>query len=178
MSLPPEVLITNGTLFNFYEPEKSEFTIEDIAHSLSNLCRFTGHVKDFYSVAQHSYMVSMLVPAHLALDGLLHDAAEAFMGDVSTPLKQLLPHYKAIERAVEREVLGRFGVTPGEHPEVKHADIQMFATERRCLTNHPDKDKAFHGIEPLDWGIVALQPAAAKAFFLKRFHDLTGGKYQ
>lgn len=100
----------SGRFYDLLAPEKYEYDIEEIAHSLSNLCRYTGHSNVFYSVAEHSVLVSRLVPERLALCGLLHDASEAFCGDVSSPLKKLLPEYQAIEDGVQKAIADYFGL--------------------------------------------------------------------
>ncbi len=91
------------------DPQPQDYCIEDIAHALSNTCRFTGHTPHHYSVAQHSILVSRVVPDGFKLAALLHDASEAYLGDISRPLKNLLLMYKTIERAMQRQIYNKFG---------------------------------------------------------------------
>jgi hypothetical protein len=156
--------------------------IEDIAHALSRQNRFTGHTRDFYSVAQHSVAVSDLVPPEHALAGLLHDASEAYMADMNSPLKQLVPEYKAIEQRVERAICARFGLAYPLDQCVKAADLRMLVTERRDLMPKPRPE--FHatdmiawswarGIEPLRKRVYPQQSREAYLRFMLRFTELT-----
>ncbi|MFB5172848.1 HD family hydrolase [Erwinia amylovora] len=120
-----------GKHFNFVNTDSASICIEDIAGALSNICRFTGHLTDFYSVAQHSVHVSYLVPAEYAFEALLHDAAEAYCSDINSPLKSLLPDYRDIENRIETVIRRKFGLPPVISTPVKYADLIMLATERR-----------------------------------------------
>ncbi len=171
----PAIELAGGGFFDLLNPESSDFGIEDVAHGLAHLCRFTGHTRTFYSVAQHSVMVSFLVPRPLALAGLLHDAHEAFVGDMATPLKNLLPGYREIERRAERAVRMRLGLPATLPPEIKRADLVMLATERRDLMINTGMHWAIlDGVAPLGGELSPVSPRLAKERFLRRYHELCG----
>jgi len=172
--MSPNILTRAGTYFDFMTPERSHIDIDTIAHALAHICRFTGHTSSFYSVAQHCVLVSQLVPPEHALVGLLHDAPEAYIGDVAAPLKALLPDYQAIEARVEAAVLGHFGLPAKLPPCVKVADLVMLATELRDLMPpHDDTPRdCIDGIPALAQNIVPMQPYIARQMFLARFHEL------
>jgi len=121
------------------DPRSEDVDIEDIAHSLSLICRFNGHCNYFYSVAQHSVLVSELVRPSEALPGLLHDATEAYMGDIVRPLKRFLPTVKEIEEELERVIFEHFGIGNYDREEVHRADNIARFTEMRDLMSEPPK---------------------------------------
>lgn len=169
----PDILTASGKYFNFLQPTADTVDIETIAHALSHICRYTGHVREFYSVAQHSVLVSYLVPREHALAGLLHDAAEAYIGDVAAPLKQLLPDYKVIEQRVEAVVLAKFGLPAYLPTCVKLADMIALATEQRDLMPaHDDVWASIEGVQPDGLVTVPHSPKYAKTLFLQRFYEL------
>src|SRR5689334_25068051 len=86
----PSIMLQSGAWFDFAAPHDSPFTIEDIAHGLANICRYSGQCRRFYSVAEHALLVAETA-AGFELEALMHDAAEAFLGDITRPLKQMLP---------------------------------------------------------------------------------------
>ena len=154
-------------------PDAGSIVVEDIAHGLANCCRFAGHTRGFYSVAQHSVLVSRLVPHALALHGLLHDATEAYLGDLIRPLKRQLPEYSKIEALWWEQIAARFGLAVVEPSEVKLGDIRALATERRdVVASYPWRLKP--GIEPHPETIVPLPPLLARIQFLERFVELGG----
>lgn len=164
-----------GKHFNYAKPTTDAICIEDIAQALSHECRFAGHIPEFYSVAQHSYLISTIVPEEYALEALLHDAHEAYCKDIPSPLKSLIPDYRGIEKNIDFVIRHKFGLPAENSPVIKHADLVMLATERRDLdiddgTPWPMLD----GISPSDSLMVApLNAIQARTMFMHRFHQLT-----
>jgi len=168
------IVCRSGVYFDFLDPKPWTIDVEDIAWGLSNACRYAGQCLAFYSVAQHSVLVSRHVPPALALAGLLHDAAEAYMGDIVGPLKQLLPEYKVIERRVEHAIAARFDLPYPWPAEVKHADLRLLRTEQRDLTaGSSDVWSSTDGYEPLDQVIAPMMPDEAFERFLARYAEIT-----
>lgn len=166
------IYTSSGQYFWFEKPWEHDFKVEEIAHALSLICRFTGHIREFYSVAQHSVLVSLIVPHEFALEGLMHDASEAYLGDVSSPLKALLPDYRAIEQRVEAAIALQHGLRFPLSPEVKHADMRMLMTEKRDLSDSPDDDHWPKGFTPLASVVEPLSPLEAEYLFLARYNEL------
>lgn len=162
-----------GRAFYLLDPRPNDVCIEDIAHGLSNLCRFAGQTRRFYSVAEHSYRVARLVPPEHKLTALLHDAAEAYIVDLPRPLKLALPNYRVIEQRVEAAIGKRFGIDLVTLPRaVKQADVTMLATERRDLMA-PSPQPWVYGervvTDPLP--VVGLTPGEAEHLFLMCFDE-------
>jgi 5'-deoxynucleotidase YfbR-like HD superfamily hydrolase len=176
---PPAVYVSTHLGHRFYPqaPSIADVAIEDIAHGLAFQCRFNGQTQHFYSVAQHSLMVASLVPRRLALAALLHDAAEAYLGDMVKPLKNLFPEFSRIEAEVMAIIGARFGVAASTFDErqIKRADLIALATEKRDLMpNSCEAWSLLDGVAPLPTRIEALSPQLAKQNFLGEFRCLVG----
>jgi hypothetical protein len=170
----PKILCRSGAYIDLESPDQSNFTIDDIAHGLSNICRFTGQCDRFYSVAEHSVHTSYIVRSEFAWDALLHDAAEAFIGDVAQPLKSILPDYKRIEARVECAVFDLLGVNNPLPDCVKKADLRMLATEQFQAMGNSDCWPSVQAIHPANLTLKFWDPATAKKRFLARFVELGG----
>lgn len=166
----------SGRVFDLEAPRADAVCIDDIAHALAHICRFGGHTQKHYSVAQHSILVSQLVPHELALEGLLHDATEAYVGDVISPIKVGLPRYRALEDRVWEAVAARFGLDPVLPLAVKAADSVMLATEIRDLRPpaRDPRERAYIASLPAPRGgrIVPLDAWQARELFLLRYQEL------
>lgn len=179
LSDTPNIQLVSGQFFDLVDPTPDMIHISDIGHALSMLCRYNGHCADFYSIAQHSVLVSHIVPEHLAMVGLLHDAAEAYLGDVTRPLKQLLGDYEYLESRIWRAICDRFdfGLEDYAMPgEVKFADNQALVTEVRDLMPavDPERDGWYwaRSIPRLESIIKPVPHFVAKGMFLDRFNAL------
>jgi hypothetical protein len=144
--------------------------IESIAFALSHINRFTGHA-GAYSVAQHSVLVAQQLPPELKLAGLLHDASEAYLTDVSSPLKAMLPEYKKIETKYHSIIDKHFNVDTC-NPLIKEVDKRVLVTEAksfgfgRVLDAHPN-------VAAYDFVIERLPAYKAYEAFIDMFIDLT-----
>jgi hypothetical protein len=167
-----------GRLVHPLEPSPSEISVFDVAHSLSQMCRFLGHTEGFYSVAQHSVLVSQHVPREDALWGLLHDASEAYICDMPAPLKHdpRMSVYRDTEDLLMAAICARYDLRPEMPLSVKIADKRLLATEFRDVTTIDDPDwiRLECGFEPLsDYHIASWAPSFAESMFLDRFEELT-----
>lgn len=158
------------------DPRPDEVFIEDIAHALAHMCRYGGHCSRFYSVAEHSFHASYLVPRADALAALMHDATEAYVTDVPRPLKKSLAGYADIERLNWVVIATRFGL-PLELPQsVTDADHAMLFAEQKALMLPSPLEDWGMGIKPPYDAHVTIQchpPFIAKVLFLNRFKVLT-----
>lgn len=174
-----------GGRFDLLRPTIDSVNILDIANSLSRICRFSGDTIPFYTVAQHSVEVSLRVPREHALCGLLHDAAEAYTGDLTTPYKEALlsinpaalEAVKEIERRINVIIGVKYGVGLVHLPEcVKTADFKMLATERRDFmraTTHVWSIDVL-GFDPYAGARLDAWPLnEVEERFLNRFYELT-----
>lgn len=174
----PWMQLASGGAFFPLDPLPGDVHIEDIAHALSRICRFNGHVSvDHYSVAEHSVYVSQECDVADAIEGLLHDAAEAYVGDVIRPIKRALTEYGPIERRVEQAIAERFGLRFPWPASVKVADDVVLRAEQRDLmppTPIPDFDR-YNGAR-MRRSIIGMSSRVARESFLRRFAELTKGR--
>lgn len=163
------ILTYSGTKFRPLDPNPADISLVDIAHALSNICRFTGHSKQFYSVAQHSIIVSDNLPPELKLAGLLHDASEAYICDVSRPVKhsEALSGYRDIEEKVMNAVAKCFRVR-FDDPRIKEADNRALWTERRDLMPPYHEKFWYEQQEPYEDRIFPWLPTVAEQQFINR----------
>ena len=183
-----------GKKFYSLDPNPDDIDIKDIAHALSMICRFNGHCSRFYSVAEHSILVASVLKEKykelsittrqidhvrmLSLAGLLHDASEAYLLDIPTPVKKQLPEYKYAESKLQKLIMQKFGLYPLDTDKItliKIVDRNIVYNEAEELM--PVKDNPWHHEygPPCDVHILGLLPPAAESWFLRTFERLTSG---
>lgn len=168
----------SGRKFFPLDARAEEITIEDVAHGLAMTCRYGGHTRRFYSVAEHCVLVSHHVPEIYALHGLLHDSAEAYIGDMIRPLKHQpqMSEFRAAEAGIEVQVAAAFGLewTMDATRAVKEIDDRILVDEIGALMADPPAYWERHAaVEPVGAIIVGLPPDVAERKFLDRYLELT-----
>ena len=188
MQQHPWILTATGRQFHFGLDDPNEFHIPDIARALSRICRYNGHLKDeyendIYSVAQHSvYVLRFLKLTNAIKDsyqwGLLHDAIEAYWTDVPSPLKSMLPEYKAYESASEKVFINHYNIPYNEdiRAAVKYADYQILLAEAHEMTYAPELwdslDDPHLSIYEIDPDFAMWRPVKARDTYLKEYAEL------
>lgn len=182
----PYIMTAPGRKFYLLDMSENVFDIEEIADALSKLCRFTGHTDRFYSVAEHSVRVAAFLPVEYQLEGLLHDAPEAYLGDVASPLRAVLPGYNAIYSRVEtwmascveglradRRIAADFG-----RPIIKAADRALLEREAHGL--FISRHWADIGVKPpkhpLPASASCWTPTQARRRFLRAYRLALAGE--
>lgn len=163
-------------------PDPEQIDIHDIAHALANLCRFTGHTRQFYSVAQHSVLVAREINPEFAAWGLMHDAAEAYINDIARPIKQITflvdddaEAVEDVESRIQQAIARRFNL-PWPMPEgcseaVKHIDTRLLLTEKRDLMSAEPAAWNVEGDPFFGWHIEPWAPQRAEREFLRAALD-------
>jgi 5'-deoxynucleotidase YfbR-like HD superfamily hydrolase len=179
----PYVQTVSGRWVNPFDPEPSQLDAGDIARALANQCRFGGHSRAFYSVAQHSVIVSEVVErrggdAEDVFAALMHDATEAYLGDMPHPLKHrsaLGAAFRTAEEHLEQAIRDRFAIRP-DVAEIKRVDRALLATERRAFSAEEWHWPELEGVEPLDLALEAWSPDEAALAFTRRYAELEAAR--
>jgi len=171
------IQLVSGGVFHILDPQQDEIDIVDIGHALGQMCRFTGHVRRFYSVAEHCVHASHLTPKSSALWALLHDASEAYIADINRPLKhytEVGPAYMTVEKKIMDAVCLKFHLDPTQPQAVTDADHAMlYAEKEQLLPTMEWGTKWADNTTPAPIKIRCWSPEVAKVEFLHRFYELT-----
>jgi len=157
----------SGVQFWPFDPNINDIHIKDIAHALSMNCRFNGHCNKFYSVAEHSVLVSLYT--NDPIEGLLHDASEAYLPDIARPIKQHLPNFQKIEKHLLKIIYLRYNIN--FNAQTKEIDDRILLDEKIQLMNKEPADWCLN-VDPLGVKIRCWSPEEAKHNFLQRFQEL------
>ncbi len=135
-----KIRTVSGLYVDVFNPDPDTIIIEDIAHSLSMQCRFGGHLPRFYSVAQHCVHCCDMISAPFKIDGLLHDASEAYILDFPKPIKDQIQEYKSVEDNLMKVIAAKFGFQYPLREEVKEVDGKMLRSEWSMLVLGIDRE--------------------------------------
>lgn len=172
---------TGKKFYLFGEIADSDIDWIDIAHALSMQCRYNGHCNRFYSVAEHSTIMSHILPKEFALYALIHDGSEAYLSDIPSPFKPFLSNYKELEMKVQTRIYEVAGLKPVEPDEVREVDRAMLLLEAEHLLHSRGKDwttyaelKGYYDkwMSNRSWMIWCWSPERAREMWLKRFYQL------
>ena len=183
MSKLQNAWIETYSSIRFYplSPKIEDINIRDIIHSLSNQCRYTGHCSTFYSIAQHCVLGAKLFlrdkKKNLAKAFLLHDACEAYLCDLSAPVKQLMPEYRKAEEVLDKLIALRFDLEYPWAKEVTEMDMRMRYFEAHSLGFHHVASWQLPVIPTFELVIDPWNPNYAKRCFLEFYIELFGLKY-
>jgi hypothetical protein len=178
MQVDLDRFLTLGEGRRFYPGDfsKSEFDIQDIANALSKQCRFNGHCSEFYSVAEHCYWASYYINDNRYMrEALMHDASEAYIGDIPRPIKYAIPGLAEYEETLHAAIFKHFDLQYPMPDAVHDIDDRLLVTE--VLHLKPDVDISTWGLDKvrpiIDMKIIACwTPAKAEEMFLRRFNTL------
>lgn len=162
----------SGQRFWPLDPRPDEIDPADVAHALSLLCRYGGHVDRFYSVAEHCVLMSLAVPPEHALAALLHDATEAYVVDVPRPLKRHLDGYREIEAGVWNAICLRYRLAGDLPASVRDADERILLTERNALMPRAGAWSQDAVYDPLPVFVTGWTPVLAERLYLDRLAEL------
>jgi len=170
--------ITTALRGRFYplDPTPEEVHLDDIACSLSNLCRYNGHCDRFYSVAEHSVIMANQLKGNESRWALLHDAPEAYIGDMVRPLRSIIPYFSEMDARIMRVIAKRFGLAGTEIPApVLALDYAMCSTEKRDLLCGAEVWPRMPPALPIQISLETVPPAQAYGMFLRKFAELFPG---
>jgi hypothetical protein len=175
----PYLQTVSGRRVNPFDPDPAQLDAGDIARALANQCRFGGHSRVFYSVAQHCVIVSRVVEERGGdiedvFAALMHDASEAYLGDMPHPIKHrsaLGAAFRDAEAGLEAAIRDRFKIKANV-PEVKRVDRALLATERRTFSAETWHWPELDDVEPLDLELTAWSPDKAADEFTRRYAEL------
>lgn len=175
----------SNRVLDVMNPKGADIHIDDIAAGLSKICRWNGQIPEFLSVAQHSLMAAALVPDQFRLQALLHDATEAYICDIPTPLKDKMEAYKVLETSLSKAIYARYDIDTKFSRCVQEADHILLRAEARYFGKKIDVtplEIRTPGIsETIAMGLIDVSlgssPASIERLFLKTFKTLSRRRY-